>query len=55
MPVLTVQGQEDPLPMDGANEWVENLPNALLLRIPSARHVPLWSSPIFSILPLSNS
>ena len=40
MPVLTIQGQQDPIPMNSAKEWVEILPNARLLKIPSAGHVP---------------
>ncbi len=45
MPVLTIQGEQDPLPMAGAEEWVEILPNARLLRIPASGHLPFVEQP----------
>lgn len=34
MPVLTIQGEQDAIPMNSAVEWVEILPNARLFKIP---------------------
>jgi len=45
MPVLIIQGEQDPLPMDSAREWGKILPNARLLRIPDAGHLPFVEQP----------
>jgi len=45
MPVLTIQGEQDPLPMAGAEEWVEILPNARLLKISDSGHLPFVEQP----------
>ena len=45
MPVLTIQGEQDAIPMDSAKEWVEILPNARLLKIPDSGHLPFVEQP----------
>ena len=45
MPVLTIQGAQDPIPMNSAMEWVEILPNARLLKIPDSGHLPFVEQP----------
>ena len=45
MPVLTIQGEQDPIPMNSAVGWVEILPNARLLKIPDSGHLPFVEQP----------
>jgi len=45
MPVLTIQGEQDPIPMNSAVEWVEILPNARLFKIPDSGHLPFVEQP----------
>ncbi len=45
MPVLTIQGEQDAVPMDSAKERVEILPNARLLKIPDSGHLPFVEQP----------
>lgn len=45
VPVLTIQGDHDTIPMEGARTWVSSLPNARLLVIPNAGHFPFVEDP----------
>ncbi len=45
MPVLTIQGEQDAIPMNSAQEWVEILPNARLFKIPDSGHLPFIEQP----------
>jgi proline iminopeptidase len=45
VPVLTVHGDHDTIPMEGARTWVYSLPNARLLVIPNAGHLPFVEDP----------
>lgn len=45
IPVLTIHGDYDALPLDGAREWVKSLPNAQLLIIQQAGHFPWAEKP----------
>lgn len=45
MPTLTIQGEQDPLPMEGAIEWVKILPNARLFKISDSGHLPFVEQP----------
>lgn len=45
MPVLVIQGEQDPLPMASASEWARILPDAHLVKIPSAGHLPFVERP----------
>ena len=45
VPVLTIQGDHDPLPMEGARTWVYSLPDARLLVIPNSGHFPFVENP----------
>ncbi len=45
LPVLTIHGNHDSLPMEGARTWVYSLPNARLLVIPNAGHLPFVEAP----------
>lgn len=44
-PVLTIHGDYDGLPLDGAREWVASLPDAQLLIVPQAGHFPWAEEP----------
>jgi proline iminopeptidase len=45
VPVLTIHGDHDSIPMEGARTWVYSLPNARLLVIPNAGHLPFVEDP----------
>ena len=45
IPVLTIHGDYDSLPLQGAREWTASLPNAQLLIIPQAGHFPWAEKP----------
>lgn len=45
VPVLTIHGDHDSIPMEGARTWVYSLPNARLLVIPNAGHLPFVEQP----------
>jgi len=45
VPVLTIHGDHDTLPMEGAREWAASIPNARLLAVPKAGHLPFVESP----------
>jgi proline iminopeptidase len=44
-PVLVVHGTADPVPIEGAAEWIESFPNARLLSIEGAGHLPWLEQP----------
>lgn len=44
-PVLVIHGVADPYPVEGAEEWVQSFPNARLLRIEGAGHLPWLEKP----------
>jgi pimeloyl-ACP methyl ester carboxylesterase len=52
IPVLTIHGDYDALPLDGAREWADSLPNARLLIVPQAGHFPWAENPdvVFSAI-----
>ena len=39
-PVLIIHGTADPVPIEGAQEWVQSFPNARLFRVEGAGHLP---------------
>lgn len=45
VPVLTIQGDFDTLPMEGARLWASSLPDARLLIVPEAGHLPMVEQP----------
>ena len=45
IPVLTIQGEQDNLPMEGARTWVSSLPDARLLAVPESGHLPFVEQP----------
>ena len=45
IPVLTIQGEQDTLPMEGAQAWVSSLPDARLLTVPESGHLPFVEQP----------
>ncbi|HEX2980059.1 MAG TPA: alpha/beta hydrolase [Anaerolineaceae bacterium] len=45
VPTLVVHGMHDLLPVEAAQEWVENLPQARLLRLEDAGHMPHREAP----------
>jgi pimeloyl-ACP methyl ester carboxylesterase len=45
MPVLTIHGESDTLPLEGSRVWVRLLGNARLLYIPEAGHLPFVEQP----------
>jgi proline iminopeptidase len=45
VPVLTIHGDHDSIPMEGARTWVYSLPNARLLVVPNAGHMPFVEDP----------
>lgn len=45
IPVLTIHGDHDSIPMEGARTWVYSLPSARLLVIPNAGHLPFVEDP----------
>lgn len=45
VPVLTIHGDHDSIPMEGARTWVYSLPNARLLVVPNAGHLPFVEDP----------
>jgi proline iminopeptidase len=44
-PVLIVRGEADYVPLEGARAWAASMPNARLLVIPGAGHVPQGEQP----------
>lgn len=44
-PVLVIHGTADPIPLEGAEEWVLAFPNARLLSIDGAGHLPWLEQP----------
>jgi proline iminopeptidase len=44
-PVLVIHGVADPYPIQGAEEWVQSFPNARLLRVEGAGHMPWVEQP----------
>jgi proline iminopeptidase len=53
IPVLTIHGDYDALPLDGAREWVASLPDAQLLIVPQAGHFP-WAEKPEIVFPAIN-
>jgi proline iminopeptidase len=47
IPILTIHGDFDTIPMDAAREWVASLPNSRLFIIPDAGHLPFLERPEF--------
>jgi proline iminopeptidase len=45
VPVLTIHGDHDTIPMEGAREWAASLPNARLLEVTKAGHLPFVERP----------
>lgn len=45
VPVLTIQGDYDSLPLEGAQLWASSLPDARLLVVPEAGHMPMVEQP----------
>ena len=46
MPVLTIHGERDrSAPLAGARDWVRLLPNARLVTVPGAGHMPWIEAP----------
>ena len=45
VPVLTIQGDHDTLPMEGAREWTASIPNARILVVYEAGHLPFVERP----------
>jgi proline iminopeptidase len=45
VPVLTIQGDSDTLPVEGARMWASSLPDARLLIVPEAGHLPMVEQP----------
>jgi proline iminopeptidase len=45
VPTLVVHGEDDAIPMDLVEEWVDALPLAQLLRVPEAAHFPYVEQP----------
>jgi proline iminopeptidase len=44
-PVLVIHGTADPVPIEGSVEWVQGMPNARLLRVGGAGHLPWLEQP----------
>jgi len=44
-PVLVIHGTADPFPIEGAAEWIQSFPNARLLSIDGAGHIPWLEQP----------
>jgi len=44
-PVLVIHGTADPYPIEGAQEWVQSFPNARLLSVEGAGHLPWLEEP----------
>jgi len=44
-PVLVIHGSSDPVPIEGAQEWVQSFPNARLLSVEGAGHMPWLEQP----------
>jgi proline iminopeptidase len=45
VPVLTIHGESDTLPIEGSRVWVQALCNARLLMVPEAGHLPFVEQP----------
>ena len=44
-PVLIIHGTADPIPIEGAEEWIQSFPNARLLSVEGAGHMPWVDQP----------
>jgi pimeloyl-ACP methyl ester carboxylesterase len=44
-PVLVIHGTADPYPIEGAEDWVQSFPNARLLSVEGAGHLPWLEQP----------
>ncbi len=44
-PVLIIHGTADPIPIEGAAEWIQSFPNARLLSVEGAGHMPWLDQP----------
>ena len=44
-PVLVIHGTADPYPIEGSEEWIQSFPNARILRIDGAGHLPWLEQP----------
>jgi len=44
-PVLVIHGTADPVVIEGSEEWIQSFPNARLLRIDGAGHMPWLEQP----------
>jgi proline iminopeptidase len=45
IPVLTIHGESDTLPLEGSRVWVQTMRNARLLFVPEAGHLPFVEQP----------
>ena len=45
VPVLTVHGMRDNMPLDASREWVRALQDARLLRLENVGHYPMYEQP----------
>ena len=45
VPVLVIHGAQDSLPMDGSRLWASYMPNARLMVVPEAGHLPFVEQP----------
>ena len=45
MPILTIHGDFDTIPLDAAREWAASMPNSRLFIIPDAGHLPFLERP----------
>lgn len=45
VPLLVVHGEEEAIPMDMVSEWATVMPNATLLKVPRAGHLPYVERP----------
>ncbi|HEX6434584.1 MAG TPA: alpha/beta hydrolase, partial [Gemmatimonadales bacterium] len=44
-PALVIHGSADPLPLDGARDWAETLPNGKLVLLEGIGHFPYVEAP----------
>lgn len=45
VPVLTIHGMQDPVPVEGGRDWVSLLPNARLVELEGVGHLPWLEAP----------
>ena len=52
-PTLLLWGEEDAMiPISNADDYLQDLPNATLVRLPGLGHLPFEEDPVQSLLPL---